>query len=163
MAIYFFIFTQMGELNMDVLSTIWSIASWFQIVVFLLSSWWLYMINKKLWEEYPWLAWIPVINIYSYVKASWKSLWWILWIIIWFMLFVIPWLVMVIMLLHWISKRTWRWAWTTLWFIFVPFIMFPVVWSKLEDKSWEKEENQTGPNTEIIVEKKVENKEKIEL
>lgn len=59
------------------------------------------------------------------------------------------------MLLHWISKRTWRWAWTTLWFIFVPFIMFPVVWSKLEDKSWINSDNQTTNNNDIIIEEKV--------
>lgn len=120
-----------------------------QIIVFVLSAWWLFLINKKLGEEYPWLSFIPVIQLYSYCKASGKSLWWILWIIIGFIAFVIPWLILVIILLHWISKRTWRGAWTTLGLLFIPFIMFPVVWVKLQE----------GLNVEVS--KETENKDEL--
>lgn len=37
----------------------------------------------------------------------------------------------IIHMLHNISKRTWRWAWSTVGLIFVPFIMLPVIWHKL--------------------------------
>lgn len=45
------------------------------IPLFLLTAFWLYNINKKLWEKHSWLSWIPIINIYSYFKASWLSIW----------------------------------------------------------------------------------------
>ncbi len=39
------------------------------IVFFILKAWGLYNINKKLGEDHPWLAWIPVVQVYSFVKA----------------------------------------------------------------------------------------------
>lgn len=104
-----------------------------QLSLYLLKSWWLYMISKKLWDDLPWLAWIPVVQSYTYVKTWWKSGWWILWIILWYICFIIPWLVLHIIVLHWISKRTWHWGWTTVWLFFLPFILFPVVWYNLEE------------------------------
>lgn len=102
------------------------------IVFYLLTAWWLYLINKKLGIKYPWLSWVPILQIYSYVKASGKSFWWILWIILGFIALIIPGVIIYIIFLHWISKRTWRWWWTTTGLFFVPFIMFPVVWYKLK-------------------------------
>jgi hypothetical protein len=146
--------------------------------------WWLYTINKKLGEKNPWLAFFPILQFYSIIKASWKSLWWILWTILislwisivlavilfviysiffmqlmygWWMqildLFaehiilssilliliyvLIIWLINTwyIIILHWISKRTNRWFWTTLWLFYIPFIMFPIIAYKLKDQS----------------------------
>ena len=108
------------------------------LIAYLLQAWWLYLINKKLWEEYPWIAFIPVIQIYSFVKAAGKEPIWILWIILWTLLFVIPWLIICIMLTHEISKRCWRWAWTTILFILFPYIMFPIVWNSMPDLSSQK-------------------------
>ena len=47
-------------------------------------------------------------------------------------------------LLHAISIRTWNGAWTTLWFVFVSFIMFPIVWLKMEDKSGNNSEEKNS-------------------
>ena len=124
----------------------------FQIVAFLLSAWWLYMISKKLWEKYSWLAFVPILQIYNYFAISKVSIaktlvypiitiiiWWILamftyWISL--ILAFIYFFIMIVKMYSAISTRCWRWNWTTLWFLFVPFIMFPIVWSKLENKSW---------------------------
>lgn len=37
-----------------------------------------------------------------------------------------------IIVLHWISKRTNRWLWTTVWLFYIPYIMFPIVAYKLK-------------------------------
>lgn len=129
------------------------------IALYLLTAYWLFSINKKLWEKYAWLAFIPLANIYSFMKASWKPMIWILWIVLLYvwviastalMVFVWPiiWIVtlaifitiivMVVKILHWISVRCWRWAWTTVGFMFISFIMLPYVWYKMPDMSGKK-------------------------
>jgi hypothetical protein len=120
------------------------------IVLFLLEAWWLYMINKKLWEKYAWLSWVPIVNMYSTVKAGWKNGIWVLYVILWFIALIIPWLVLWIIVLHWISKRTGRTWWSTLWLIFVPFIMLPVIGYKLKDeKDNESEPEKIWDNVEL--------------
>lgn len=166
------------------------------LVIFISTSLGLYWINKKLWEKHAWLSFIPLIQIYSYVKASWIAFWknffkmiltiiislfvlFILWSVLQFVIWsahastfwdsrsivtndmlvndvtestvssvvsslmvflymiaiYIPILLFFIKLYHWISKRCGRGAWTTVWFIFIPYIMFPVVGYKLKDQS----------------------------
>jgi len=145
--------------NSDLFSMLawaWMVMNIIMLITFLLKAWWLYNINKKLWEKYAWLSWIPVVQIYNLFTASQKS--WITYllypviaIIAWMILSVFTfWLsiliailyaaIMWVKLLNAISKRTWRWGWTTLWFIFVPYIMYPVVGYKLKEKSENKEE-----------------------
>lgn len=146
--------------------------SWFinllSIVTFILSWWWLFMINKKFNEPYPWLSFIPIVQIYGYLTASKKSflhyfVFPFLAIIIWsflayftfwisMIIAVIYMLVMIIKLIHAISIRCWRWVWTTVWFIFIPFIMFPIVGYKLEEninKETKIEENEIKENNEL--------------
>lgn len=123
----------MNEWIMSALIWFWIFMNIIFVVSFLLKAWWLWNINKKTWESYPWLAWIPVIQIYAFVKASWKDTIWILWLILWFLFFMIPWIVIYIMLCNWISKRTNRWIWSTIWIIFIPWIMLPIIWYKLKD------------------------------
>lgn len=103
------------------------------LVCYLLQAWGMYMINKKLWEDYPWMAFIPFLNIYAFVKAAGKPWIWVLWLIIGFALFFIPWLIMSIMLLNKISERTGNWIWTTILLILFPYIMFPVVWYNMKE------------------------------
>jgi hypothetical protein len=91
------------------------------------------MISKKLKDPYPWMAWIPFLSLYTMVKAWWKDWLWVLWIIIWLLAFYIPGLILLIIVQNGISKRTWNWVWTTIWFLFIPFIMYPVVWSNLKE------------------------------
>jgi len=162
--------------NMDLSNIlyIFSIANKLSLVFFLLAAWWLYMINKKLWEKYPWLSFIPLVQLYNYWTASQKSLviyilYPILALIIWGILsiftFWITWIialiyfmVMIVKLYHAISVRCGGWAWTTLWFLFIWFIMFPIVWFNLEDKSWKVDDsnswNTIVPNENIIIENK---------
>ncbi len=129
----------------------WTVAMIINILYLLLTWWGLYMINKKLWEPHAWLSFIPMINIYSYVRASWKENIWILWIILWTFSLMIPiiWLIifftLIIKLLHSISKRCSRWAWTTIGFLFIPLIMFPIVWYKLKSN----EDNQNNVDIEL--------------
>lgn len=125
----------------------WPIVIIIQLVVYLLMWWGLYNINKKLWEPNPWVSWIPVINIYSLVRASWKPNIWILWLVLWAISMIIPilWLILFLVLyftvLNWISRRTWNWVWTTIWFFFLWFIFFPLVGYKFDPKNEVKIEN----------------------
>jgi len=52
------------------------------LISFLLKAWGIYNINRKLGEPYPWLAWIPFIQMYSFVKAGGKNGLWVLWMIL---------------------------------------------------------------------------------
>lgn len=112
------------------------------IISYVLKSWWLYNINKKLWEEYPWLSWIPVVQMYSFVKAWWKEWIWILWIILWYILLIIPWMILTAMVWAWIAKRTDRWFWSAVWIFFISPIMLPIIWYKLKEKQVDKNETE---------------------
>lgn len=149
------------NLNIDIwwmdIEMLMSLFAWAGIVIailwiwsYILRSWWLYNINKKLWEPYPWLSWVPVIQMYSFVKAWWKSGMWILWIILWFMFLIIPGIVLVAMVCGWIAKRTDRWFWSAVWVFFVSPIMLPIIWYKLEDKTWLKP-TESSPSNENLV------------
>jgi hypothetical protein len=54
------------------------------------------------------MSWIPVLNIYSYVRAAGKPNIWILWWILGFIAFIIPGIIITIILFNSISKRTGR-------------------------------------------------------
>lgn len=147
------------------LAWLWFAMDWISILIYLATAIWLFLINKKLWEKYPWVSFLPIINVYSYFSASKKS--WLHYLIlpiiavaVWTILFIptfgisfviatIYAMIMWIRLLHAISIRTGRWVWTTIWFIFIPFIMYPVVGYKMEEnKHWDNNEpNQK--NTEL--------------
>lgn len=105
------------------------------IVFFLLRAWGLYNINKKLGEPYPWLSWIPVVQMYSFVTAGWKKGIWVLWIILGFICLFIPGIILTINVLHNTSKRTGRGIWTTLGLLFFGPIMYAVVGYKLKEKN----------------------------
>lgn len=127
------------------IAVLWPILaiSWIiNLVLFLLQARGLFMINKKLWEPNPWMSFVPVLNIYSFVRAAWKPWIWILWLIIGFIFFIIPGLIMIIMLLNCISKRTWNWVGTTILLLFFPYVMFPVVWYNLKEW-WVKQDSNS--------------------
>jgi Ca2+/H+ antiporter len=98
-------------------------------------AWGLYLINKKSGEQYPWLAFIPLVQIYSFVKAGGKDGIWVLWLILGYMALVIPGLVLTIMVIHGISKRTGNGAGSTILAIFFPYIMYPIMGSNMVDSS----------------------------
>ena len=130
----------------------WPTAMVIQLALYLLVWWGLYNINKKLWEPHPWLAWIPVLSVYSLVRASWKPNIWILWLVLSSISIIIPilWLILFLVIyftiLNGISKRTWNWVWTTIGFFFLWFIFFPLVGYKFD------------PKDEVKIEGKGENK-----
>ncbi len=131
----------------SIFATVWIFASIIFIIAYALRSWGLYNINKKLWEPYPWLSWIPVIQMYSFVKAGGKSWLWILWIILWFIALFIPWLVLIAIVCNWIAKRTDRWFWSAIWIFFIPVIMLPVIGYKLKEKeNWEQKTEEWKEN-----------------
>ena len=132
----------MNIINFILSDTFNTISHIFWVIFFLLEAWWLYMINKKLCEKYAWLSWLPIVNMYSTIKASWKDAIWILWVILWFIALIIPWVILWIIVLHWISKRTGRTGWTTLGLVFVPFIMLPVIGHKLKGSSTDNKESE---------------------
>ncbi len=111
------------------------------IFTFLLKARGLYLINKKKWEPNPWIAWIPVIQIYAFVRAAWKDWIRIIWLILWFMTLIIPWVIIYAILCYNIAQRTNRWLWSALWIFFISFIMLPIIWIKLEDKNKENEKS----------------------
>jgi len=72
------------------LASLWIIFNILGLIAYFLWAWWLYMINKKLWNKYPWLAFIPLIQLFSYKYAaglSWKKLLgWFFWTLIWLLI-----------------------------------------------------------------------------
>lgn len=94
----------------------------FQLAIYVICSYSLYTIAKKLGEPYPWLAWIPVLNIVLMFRMAGRSLWWILGIIV-------PFLNIYILISVWhngISKRTGHGGWWTAGLIFFGFILLPI-------------------------------------
>ena len=100
------------------------------------------------------------------MQCSRKSLWWIL-VIIWVYIFgiiislvtafIFDWsissilstfslilskstYVLLILFIHDISLRIWKWYIITAWFVIVPYLMFPYIWYKLEKKVINNEE-----------------------
>ena len=126
---------------MDMFGTIWAFVGIFQLAIFLLISWGLYLINKKWEEPYPWLAFIPLVQIYSFVKAGGKDGIWVLWLILGYIALVIPGLILTIIVKHGISKRTGNGAGTTILAIFFPYIMYPIIGNKMVDASLKTEMN----------------------
>ncbi len=142
--------------NMQALNTTTNSVS---LVIFLMFSYWLYLIAKKLNEDYPWLAFVPLVQVYTLLKVAKKWLIWILWFILAYILvwgsmgvamifaftkgpMIVPafiwiiWMIwlftLIIKLIHSISTRCWRWVLTTIWFIFIPALMFLIVWLQMQ-------------------------------
>ncbi|MDD3145336.1 MAG: hypothetical protein PHV23_04465 [Candidatus Gracilibacteria bacterium] len=121
------------------------------IIMYFGTAYGLYLINSKLGEKYAWLSFVPIAQYYNYFSASQKSvknylvypiLAIILGVILSIFTFgltaiiaIIYFLVMWIKLLHAISLRTGNGAWTTVGFLFISFIMFPIVGTKMKDNS----------------------------
>ncbi len=137
------------------------------LVFFLLMSWGIYMLAKKMDLKRAWMSWVPLLQYYPMAQAwgkdvlthfvypflgmiaSFFAMWlfamWgeIGWIIGWIVVFiaVIYMLVKFVQVLSGISKNTGRWGWTTAWLFFLSFIMFPVVWYKY--KKWDVKVEET--------------------
>lgn len=157
----------LNSFDTGIFHTLWIISNILWLWIYLLTSWWLYMINSKLWEKYAWLSWIPLLQIYSYFTASKKSVFYYFWlpIILWFLslflflftywisilIYYVYLILIIIRFFHSISLRTGNWGWTTVWLVFVPFIMFPVIWYKFNPAIKSKNEN-----VEVISEEKIE-------
>ncbi|MDD3793960.1 MAG: hypothetical protein PHI37_04050 [Candidatus Gracilibacteria bacterium] len=129
------------------------------ILFYISGAYGLYLINKKLGEKYAWLSFVPIAQIYNYFTASQKSF--VKYLLIPFIIMIVGiilggvisglltpilgviimaasyiyFFVMWIKVLHAISIRTGNGAWTTVGFLFVSFIMFPIVGMKMKDQS----------------------------
>ncbi|NVP17368.1 hypothetical protein HUU51_01495 [Candidatus Gracilibacteria bacterium] len=133
------------------------------IILYISGAYGLYLINKKLGEKHAWLSFVPILQIYNYFTASQKSF--VKYLLIPFIVMILGiilgiilggiisgvvtpilgvlvmiasyvyFFVMWIKVLHAISLRTGNGVWTTVGFIFVSFIMFPIVGIKMKDKS----------------------------
>lgn len=135
-----------------------------------------YSIIKAAWKSLWWLLWIPLIWLWVYIIII--IIWWILvalsyysWDVDYFidlfynktstfiiLAFILYFFLILslntgyIIVLHWISKRTNRWLWTTIWFFFIPYIMFPVVAYKLKDQSTLSNSNDLEKEKQKIIE-----------
>lgn len=94
----------------------------FQIVVWVFFAYCLYILAKKLGEQYTWMAWVPVLNVVLMLRMAKMSLWWILGLIVPFLnIYVI-----VKMFHDGISKRTGHGGWWTAGLIFAGWLFWPV-------------------------------------
>lgn len=168
--------TQIDGWLLHTLMVVWPFMNILSIVFYLLYAWWLYMMSKKLWVKYARLSFIPIAQIYNLFAISKKSIlhylifpiiamivWGILAIFTFWLTLIAAYIYLIVMtvkLYHAISLRCWRWARTTVWFLLVWFIMFPVVWYNMEDKSGENKNNDDESN--IITEENNESKQEIE-
>lgn len=148
-----------GEMNMAVMTSFpmgelattylyGSIGMW--IITYILIAIGLYLINKKLKEKNPWIAFIPIVQIWSYFQASQKPfleyfVYPVLAMVVWALLAPWTWgltalaatiyfLVMWVKLLHAISLRLGRWTWTTILLFFFPIIMLPYLGIVMKEK-----------------------------
>jgi len=154
--------------NIEIFQYIWMAMNIFSIIAILLTWYGIYTLAKKMNIKNAWIWWIPLLQLYTLVKIAWLNffkdlllpfivyivsffLWWLLaffgsiaWIIwmLWIFLSFVYFLFKYIRVLSSISKRTWRWGWTTLWLFFVSFIMFPIVATKFKWLSENNEENK---------------------
>jgi len=139
----------------EIMAKIWIFIHALWLVSYLLKSWWLYMINTRLWEDHAWLSWVPIVNIYMWARAADKSfVTYIVYpsigIFVWAFLMIFTfWISLLIAIIYFIykwvqicngiSKRTKRWSWSTIWLLFIPAIMLPVIGYKLEEQNQSKE------------------------
>ncbi|MEO5359363.1 MAG: hypothetical protein H7843_02820 [Nitrospirota bacterium] len=64
----------------------------FIVLGFIFHSYYFYKIAARLDVPMPWMAWIPILNLYTKVQAADKPLWWILIIFVLPILEVVPWM-----------------------------------------------------------------------
>lgn len=144
------------EWIMQIIWVISVVGNIFYVITFLLTAWGLYLINKKLWENHPWLAFIPIIQVWTYFTASQKSflkyfVYPVIALIVWGILATFTYGITIflalvymvycwVIVLHAISKRTGRGAWSTVWMFFVGWIMLPVIGTKLKVEDQKKPE-----------------------
>lgn len=102
------------------------------LALYVLTSWGLYKVAKKLNEPHPWMAWVPYLNIYTIVKVGWKPWIWVLYFIIWLLLFLIPGLIIMFIVALGLARRFGRWVGTAILTFLFPFIMYPYLGTRQE-------------------------------
>lgn len=92
------------------------------IIIYALMGYSLYIIAKKTNEQYPWMAWVPVLNFVLIIRMAKMSLWWILGMFVpIFNIYVI-----VKVYHNGISKRTGHGGWWTAGLFFFSLIFLPL-------------------------------------
>jgi len=79
------------------LEILWYVSLWINIVyliIFIATAIGLYKLSKKLWDQHSWLAFVPIIQIYTLIKTAWYSF------IKWFLLLILFWVIAI--LLGWV-------------------------------------------------------------
>lgn len=80
---------QIEEINQMLEQSIWTDLQWWMeivgyvslginiiyILLFIFTAIWLYKLSKKLWDRYSWLAFIPLIQVYTLIKTAGYSFW----------------------------------------------------------------------------------------
>jgi Family of unknown function (DUF5684) len=93
-----------------------------QIIYYLLISYSIFTIAKKLGEQYAWMAWIPILNIILMFRMAKMSLWWLLGLLV--PLFNVY--VYIKALHNGVSKRTGHGGWWTAGLVFLSFVFLPL-------------------------------------
>lgn len=69
---------------MDYQSTGSSLSSFvFSLIIYLYTAYTLYVMAQKTNSNPTWLAWVPILNVFTLLKIAGKPMWW-------FLLFLIP-------------------------------------------------------------------------
>lgn len=116
------------------------------IIFFITSAWGLYKISKNLWDKYPWLAFIPLVQIYTFIKTAGYTFWkglinligrFILWFILFAVLMAAFWMIVSSM---WLSL-IWMWIASAImwfvWYIIMYIFIFSFIYSWIAARTWE--------------------------
>lgn len=87
------------------LQILWFLGLWLNIlslVFFVTTAIWLYKLSKKLGDKHSWLAFVPLIQLYTFIKTAWFTFW--------------QWLIKLILHVIGALILTWIFMWV-LWFL----------------------------------------------
>lgn len=93
-----------------------------QLVIYLFFAYCVFTLAKKMGTANAWMAFIPLLNIYLFIKMAGKPGWW-------FLLFLIPFvnIIISIVVLHSVVKLRGHSGWFTLGMIFLGIIFLPIL------------------------------------
>jgi len=97
--------------SIQMLGFIWLWINIIYLLIFIFSAIGLYKLSKKLGDKHSWLAFIPLIQIYTLIKTAWYSFW------KWFFMLIGFWFLA--MILWWIAT-VWLWS-----------LLTPLFWDSL--------------------------------
>ncbi|MBN2169068.1 MAG: hypothetical protein JW738_07475 [Actinobacteria bacterium] len=107
---------------------LWALYFIFIIAVYVFMAYCLMVMGQKTGQEYPWFAWIPILNFILMIQIADKEIWWII-------LFLIPCVNFVAMVIVWmaIAEKLGYESWWGILTI-VPILNFYVYWKLAFEK-----------------------------